>query len=133
MSDIGTPSPLVRFDALSAARVDWSEQERAAREHAMGDSPIPASKRSLVAVSHAIESAVLTAPIQQPTVMVALFQRLAYFDRERAVYQRLAELGVHVVIGFTDGQQHDEAGQASDQRTSVGSTSARHLDHPFWQ
>jgi hypothetical protein len=39
--------------------------------------------------------------------MIALFQRLAYFDRERVVYERLAELGVHVVIGFTDGHQHD--------------------------
>jgi DICT domain-containing protein len=107
VSDAGTHSPLVRFDDLSAAEVDWTENERAARDHAMGDSPTLASKRSLVAVSHAIESAVLTAPINEPTVMVALFQRLAYFDRERAVYQRLAGLGVHVVIGFCDGQQHD--------------------------
>jgi DICT domain-containing protein len=107
VSDVGTRSPLVRLDDLSAAHVDWSENERTAREQAMGDSPTVASKRSLVAVSHAIESAVLTAPIQEPTVMVALFQRLAYFDRERAVYERLAELGVQVVVGFTDGQQHD--------------------------
>lgn len=107
MSGIETRSPLVRFDDLSAAQVDWSEHERAARDQTMGDNPIPASKRALVAVSHAIESAVLTAPVQDPTVMVALFQRLAYFDRERAVYQRLAELGVQVVVGFTDGEQHD--------------------------
>lgn len=70
------------------------------------DVPLPASKRSLVAVSHAIESAVLQGPPDEPTVVVALFQRLAYFDREFAVYERLVAAGVCVVIGFVDGEQH---------------------------
>ena len=70
------------------------------------DVPMPASKRSLVAVSHAIESAVLQGPRNEPTVVVALFQRLAYFDREYAVYERLVAAGVCVVIAFVDGEQH---------------------------
>jgi hypothetical protein len=74
------------------------------------DVPGPASKRSLVAISHAIESAVLQGPRDEPTVVVALFQRLAYFSRERAVYERLARSGVRVVVGFTDGESH-EAGE----------------------
>lgn len=71
------------------------------------DVPAPASKRSLIAISHAIESAVEQGPRDEPTVIVALFQRLAYFTRERALYERLARSGIRVVVGFTDGEQHD--------------------------
>ncbi|WP_084681773.1 DICT sensory domain-containing protein [Actinomycetospora chiangmaiensis] len=71
------------------------------------DVPAPATKRSLVAVSHAIESAVLQSRVDHPTVVVALFQHLAYFDRERAVYERLAAAGVHVIVAFADGEEHD--------------------------
>ncbi|NMO92968.1 DICT sensory domain-containing protein [Actinomycetospora sp. TBRC 11914] len=71
------------------------------------DVPAPASKRSLVAISHAIESAVAQGPRDEPTVVVALFQRMAYFTRERAVYEELARSGIHVVVGFSDGEQHD--------------------------
>jgi hypothetical protein len=71
------------------------------------DVPGPASKRSLVAISHAIESAVLQGPRDEPTVVVALFQRLAYFSRERAVYERLARAGIRVVVGFSDGEAHE--------------------------
>lgn len=71
------------------------------------DVPAPASKRSLVAISHAIESAVEQGPRDEPTVIVALFQRLAYFTRERAVYERLARSGIRCVVAFSDGEIHD--------------------------
>lgn len=70
------------------------------------DEPAVVSKRSLVAVSHAIEAAVLNGPMDHPTVIVALFQRLAYFEREYAVYDALARAGAHVVVAFTDGEAH---------------------------
>lgn len=71
------------------------------------DQPAAVSKRSLVAVSHAIERAVLDGPRAEPTVVVALFQRLAYFEREYAVYAELAATGVTVVLAFADGEAHE--------------------------
>ncbi|MHC1563228.1 DICT sensory domain-containing protein [Actinomycetospora sp. C-140] len=71
------------------------------------DRPTPASKRSLVAVSHAIEAAVLAGPVNAPTVVVALFQHQAYFAREYAVYERIAASGAVVVLAFADGEAHD--------------------------
>ncbi|MEJ2886895.1 DICT sensory domain-containing protein [Actinomycetospora aeridis] len=71
------------------------------------DRPTTASKRSLVAVSHAIESAVLAGATHAPTVVVALFQHEAYFSRECAVYERIAASGVVVVLAFADGEPHD--------------------------
>ncbi|BBG05207.1 MULTISPECIES: DICT sensory domain-containing protein [Pseudonocardia] len=74
---------------------------------ASGARPEPASKRLLVHLSHSIERAVMSGPRADPTVVVALFQRLEFFDRERAVYARMAEAGVRVVVGFVDGDRHD--------------------------
>ncbi|GAA4902817.1 diguanylate cyclase/two-component system sensory protein [Actinomycetospora succinea] len=71
------------------------------------DRPTTASKRSLVAVSHAIEAAVLAGPVVSPTVVVALFQHQAYFAREYAVYERIAAAGAVVVLAFADGEHHD--------------------------
>lgn len=71
------------------------------------DRPTPASKRSLVAVSHAIEAAVLAGPVVAPTVVVALFQHEAYFTREYRVYERIAATGAVVVLAFADGEPHD--------------------------
>ncbi len=68
-------------DALDAARV---------LEQVSGQRPELTTKRSLVAVSHAIERAVLAAPHAEPTIVLALFQRMEYFERERAVYERIA-------------------------------------------
>lgn len=81
-------------------------QRRRLRDDHAPDRPTVASKRSLVAVSHAIERAVLDGPVTEPTVVVALFQRLAYFEREYEVYARLAEAGVVVVLAFADGEAH---------------------------
>jgi hypothetical protein len=66
VSDSESRSALVRFQDLTAARIDWAEHERAARENATGDTPKLASKRSLIAVSHAIERAVPAGPVQPP-------------------------------------------------------------------
>jgi DICT domain-containing protein/GGDEF domain-containing protein len=78
---------------------------RVARDRATGSRPERLSKRLLVDISHAVEKAVMSGRVEQPTVVVALFQRLAHFDRERAVYERMAEAGVTVVVGFVSGEE----------------------------
>ncbi|MFI5912148.1 DICT sensory domain-containing protein [Dactylosporangium sp. NPDC051541] len=55
-----------------------------------GQRPVPMTKRALVTVSHAIERAALFAADDAPMVVFGLFQRWAYFDRERAVYTKIA-------------------------------------------
>lgn len=63
----------------------------------------PMVKRTLVTLSHAIEAAGLAQADDGPVVVVALFQRLPYFDRERDMYSRLAERpDAAVVVGFVD-------------------------------
>ncbi|MGC4806451.1 DICT sensory domain-containing protein [Micromonospora sp. DT233] len=57
------------------------------------------TKRSLVSVSHAIERAALATAEDGPLVVVALFQRMPYFDRERAVYERIAAVAAVTVVG----------------------------------
>ncbi|RGC67543.1 hypothetical protein C5N14_17340 [Micromonospora sp. MW-13] len=64
-----------------------------------GRAPEILTKRSLVAVSHAIESAALATTEDRPLVLVALFQRMPYFDRERAVYEQIAASGAVTVVG----------------------------------
>lgn len=84
-----------------------SEGGRMAFARASGGHPEVVPKRLLVSISHAIERAVMSTMIESPTVVVALFQRLRFFDRERAVYERMAQRGVHVVIGFVEGEGHE--------------------------
>jgi DICT domain-containing protein/GGDEF domain-containing protein len=62
----------------------------------------PVTKRTLVSLSHALEAAALATEGDGPLVVVALFQRLPYFERERAAYSRLAERADEVVVGFVD-------------------------------
>ena len=57
------------------------------------------TKRSLVAVSHAIEQAALATAEDGPLVVLALFQRMPYFERERAVYERIAASAAVTVVG----------------------------------
>ncbi|MFC5944786.1 DICT sensory domain-containing protein [Micromonospora harpali] len=64
-----------------------------------GRAPELLTKRSLVAVSHAIESAALATAEDGPLVVIALFQRMPYFDRERAVYERIAATAAATVVG----------------------------------
>ena len=68
--------------ASEQAYVDGlSEGRREAWERASGARPEPASKRLLVHLSHSIERAVMSGPRDDPTVVVALFQQLRFFDR----------------------------------------------------
>ena len=62
----------------------------------------PVTKRTLVTLSHALEQAALAPAGDGPLVVVGLFQRLPYFERERDVYARLAERADEVVVGFVD-------------------------------
>jgi hypothetical protein len=61
------------------------------------------TKRTLVAVSHAIERAALAHAEDTPMVVAAMFQRLPYFDRERAVYQQIAARAAVTVVGLVGG------------------------------
>ena len=69
-------------------------------------------KRTLVTLSHAMEAAALTGAADGPVVVVALFQRLPYFDRERETYSRLATLADAVVVGFVDDFRPRLSGRA---------------------
>ncbi|WP_433802808.1 DICT sensory domain-containing protein [Actinomycetospora sp. CA-084318] len=83
-----------------------SDHTRVARDRASGSRPERMSKRLLVDVSHAVEKAVMAGTVEHPTVVVALFQQLPYFDRERAVYEAMAAAGVTAVVGFVAGEAH---------------------------
>ena len=66
------------------------------------------TKKTLVAVSHALEQAALAAAEDGPMLVIALFQRLPYFERERQVYERIAGRAAVTVIGLVaDGQLPD--------------------------
>ncbi|MDD7968648.1 DICT sensory domain-containing protein [Actinomycetospora lemnae] len=111
----GVAGPLSQAVAEATARATRSRLDHEPRrtwEHAAGGQPTAVPKRLLVAVSHAIEKAVVSCPIPgtadgtPPTVVLALFQRLEFFERERVVYERLAEAGAEVVVGFVRGEEH---------------------------
>ncbi|MFC5139725.1 DICT sensory domain-containing protein [Actinomycetospora rhizophila] len=106
----GPLSQAVAEATARATRTRLDEEPRRTWEHAAGGRPTPVPKRLLVAVSHAIEKAVMSSPMtgpDTPTVVIALFQRLEFFERERVVYERLAEAGAEVVVGFVRGEEHD--------------------------
>ncbi|WP_433796328.1 DICT sensory domain-containing protein [Actinoplanes sp. CA-252034] len=58
------------------------------------------TKRTLVGVSHALERAAEASAEDGPMLVVALFQRLPYFERERRAYERIAELAAVTVVGL---------------------------------
>ena len=60
------------------------------------------SKRLMVAVSHAIERFALASGDDQPTLVIAMFQRLSYFQREVEMYRRIAERNPVTVIGLVE-------------------------------
>jgi len=62
----------------------------------------PATKSTLIVVSHAIEQAALATAEDGPMVVFALFQRMAYFERERDVYQRIAARSAATIVGVVD-------------------------------
>ncbi len=59
-------------------------------------------KRVLVEISHTIERFALAAPPDEPLIVIALFQKLSYFERETAVYQDIAGRGALTVVGLTE-------------------------------
>ncbi|WP_176818901.1 diguanylate cyclase domain-containing protein [Quadrisphaera sp. DSM 44207] len=62
------------------------------------------TKRSLITISHAIEQAAITsqATRDEPVVLIAMFQRPLYFDRERASYRQLSRATTLTVVGVVD-------------------------------
>ncbi|MFC0097022.1 DICT sensory domain-containing protein [Micromonospora marina] len=72
-----------------------------------GRTPEQFTKRSLVAVSHAIERAALAEAEDGPLVVLALFQRLPYFAREREVYRRIAGRAAVTVVAMVGGPPPD--------------------------
>ena len=58
------------------------------------------TKHGLVTVSHAIEQAALASAEDGPLVVLALFQRLPYFARERARYTRIAGTAAVTVVAM---------------------------------
>jgi DICT domain-containing protein/GGDEF domain-containing protein len=59
-------------------------------------------KRLLVEISHAIERFALAAPADEPMIVIAMFQRLSYFEREAAVYRDIADRGAITVVGLAE-------------------------------
>ncbi|MFB9236789.1 DICT sensory domain-containing protein [Plantactinospora siamensis] len=83
------------------------------------------AKRTLVMVSHAIERAALAAAEDGPLVVVALFQRMPYFERERAAYARIAGRAVTTVVGLVDDQPPTLPAGVHGVRLSPGEDLAR--------
>ena len=59
-------------------------------------------KPLLVELSHLIEQFALAAEPGVPTVVIAMFQRLAYFSREAQVYREIAARGAVIVVGMAE-------------------------------
>lgn len=59
-------------------------------------------KRMLVEISHAIERFALAAEPDEPLLVVAMFQRLSYFEREADVYRDIAARGAVTLVGLVE-------------------------------
>lgn len=59
-------------------------------------------KPVLVEISHAIEKFALAAPRDEPLIVIAMFQKLSYFERETAVYRDIAGRGALTVVGLAE-------------------------------
>jgi GGDEF domain-containing protein len=59
-------------------------------------------KRVLVELSHAIEQFALAARPGDPLVVIAMFQRLSYFEREAAMYRDIAARGAVTIVGLAE-------------------------------
>ncbi|MEC3981490.1 DICT sensory domain-containing protein [Amycolatopsis sp. H20-H5] len=65
------------------------------------------TKRALVIASHAVEHAALSDVGLEQAVVIAMFQRLPYFEREREVYARIAQRAKATVVGMVDRSRPD--------------------------
>ncbi|MEE3921674.1 DICT sensory domain-containing protein [Micromonospora sp. BRA006-A] len=90
-----------------------------------GRTPEQFTKRSLVAVSHAIERAALAEAEDGPLVVLALFQRLPYFTREREVYRRIAGRAAVTVVAMVGGPPPDLPERAHGVTLDEAETLAR--------
>jgi len=61
----------------------------------------------LVEISHTIERFALTADAHDPLVVVAMFQRLCYFERETDVYRDIAARADVTLVGVVEDQPPD--------------------------
>jgi GGDEF domain-containing protein len=59
-------------------------------------------KRLLVEISHAIEQFALAGPPAEPLVVVALFQKWSYFEREIEMYREIAATGAVTIVGLAE-------------------------------
>jgi GGDEF domain-containing protein len=59
-------------------------------------------KRVLVELSHAIEQFALASRPGDPLVVLALFQKMSYFERETAMYRDIAGRGAVTVVGLAE-------------------------------
>ncbi len=59
-------------------------------------------KRVLVELSHAIERFALAADPGSPLVVIAMFQRLSYFQRESEVYREIAARSTVTLVGLVE-------------------------------
>ncbi|MET0132922.1 MAG: DICT sensory domain-containing protein [Kibdelosporangium sp.] len=65
------------------------------------------TKRSLVIASHAIEQAALAETSTESAVVLAMFQRLPYFEREHGVYAKIAARALVTIVGMVDTSRPD--------------------------
>ncbi|ALG10555.1 DICT sensory domain-containing protein [Kibdelosporangium phytohabitans] len=65
------------------------------------------TKRLLVIASHAVEQAALAHVGTDPMVVIAMFQRLPYFERESKVYANIAVRAAATVVGMADRTRPD--------------------------
>jgi GGDEF domain-containing protein len=59
-------------------------------------------KKVLVEISHAIERFALAAGPDSPMIVIGMFQKLSYFERETAVYRDVAARGAVTLVGLVE-------------------------------
>ncbi|MBN6039019.1 DICT sensory domain-containing protein [Amycolatopsis sp. 195334CR] len=65
------------------------------------------TKRALVIASHTVERAALADGALEQAVVIAMFQRLPYFEREKEVYARIAQRASVTVVGMVERSRPD--------------------------
>ncbi|HEX6343803.1 DICT sensory domain-containing protein [Umezawaea sp.] len=65
------------------------------------------TKRTLVVASHAVERAALAGHRDESAIVIAMFQRLPYFEREAEVYRRIAALAPVTIVGMVSDTRPD--------------------------
>jgi len=68
----------------------------------MTDNGARFGKKVLVEISHAIERFALTARRGDPLIVIAMFQKLSYFERETTVYEEIAGTGAVTLVGLVE-------------------------------